>query len=62
LNNAPWSAPHGLGFDNISADFPFMMDSRDWPDTSNAIITMPIDLQLPPEIDKFPDLSEAQEL
>ena len=39
-----------------------MMDSRDWPDTSNAIITMPIDLQLPPEIDKFPDLSEAQEL
>jgi len=62
LNNASWSASNDLDFNNITADFQFMMDSRDWPDTSNAIITMPIDLQLPPEVDKFPDLSEVQEL
>jgi len=61
-NETVWTSPDDFDFNGIPADFPLVMDSQDWPDTSNAIVALPLYPHLPSEIDKFPELHEIQEL
>ena len=61
-NQAAWGSPPNYDFNDMSANFQFAMDGRDWPDTSNAIMTLPVNTPSMPESDKFPELHEVQVL
>lgn len=62
INEMPWSGQNHSAFDDTPADFSFMIDSQDWPNTSNAIIALPTTSQAFSDTDKFPELHEVQEL
>ena len=59
-----WSDPDNVDFSTAQADFPFIMDGQDWPDTSNAVIPAPFEPDVGPTTpgNKFPELEEVHEL